>query len=476
MAEPPKDKRSVVNPDEEGQGVDQRVITVPVTADAVENGDRLKYYLNTVIGAMTPTIDNRILLLLPPGDYDLGTGSGISLSNDYVDVEGYGASRYNRESGEYTKPGTYIHLNAASPVIAITARDTHVRNLRVENESTERAIQINEANGCDKSRFVDLYLESASGAEAMATNDSGTTLIAAYLENCHTPDSLAQCTEFSGEARNCSGGDNSFGSQRGVGTATCSGHLEDCIAGDKSYGYTESAATDALFSGVAKRCIGGDKCFGYSDLGDGTFNGQVTDCVATDYSYGSTGTPATQGGIVGSSAVLSRCNSGSYSFGGSDTPAGNEQFLGIASLCNGTLNCFASDGDFAGSLFDCVAAGASFGGVSGSTSQQGKTMIRCVGLGLTVSIGLRDYLKIAHCELTAAGSLTDGVLQVTDSATEAPRVLNSTIDADSGSTYAVDSDGGANDIKMALCVLSLDIDPDLTNLIGSGNNVVDADL
>jgi len=29
---------------------------------------------------------------------------------------------------------------------------------------------------------------------------------------------------------------------------------------------------------------------------------------------------------------------------------------------------------------------------------------------------------------------------------------------------------------MALCILSKDIDPDLTNQIGSGNNVVDVDL
>lgn len=475
------DKQTNVNPGQAGGGADQMVIYVPAGDSATLNGTKLKQFY-TVAANLSPTASKRALLVVPSGEYDLG-GDDFPLDSEFVDIEGFGASRYNQETGEYTKPGTYIYsARDGNPVIRQTARDVHVRGLRVENTGTGSAYKINEVNGADRSRYVDMHFATvageteAPGLEADATN----TTISGYFENCHSAQGLAKCETFSGEAQHCSGGNKSFAywdSAAGTAVALCSGYVEDCIAGDDSYGASaDLVACAATFSGIAKSCKGGDRCFGYSADLDGTFSGTAWDCEAGDYCFGSTGTPATQGGIVATTAVLTRCVVGNYCFGGSDTPAGNEQFLGRASMCTGASNCFASDGDFAGICLDCSAGGKSYGGVSGTTAQTGGGLYRCLGVNLLAAIGLRPGIKVEHCSFRPHSTFTNAVLQVTDSTGTAPTVLSCTIACEAAASYAVDSDGAAENIKMALCVLSKDIDPNLTNQIGSGNNVVDADL
>ena len=88
------------------------VVVSPVPGDPVASGDALR---NELAGIESPATDNRYLLIIEPGDYDLGNG-GLT-TRSYVDIEGSG-------------PGmTTLHL-ADSSITLVDA--VEIRGLSVE--------------------------------------------------------------------------------------------------------------------------------------------------------------------------------------------------------------------------------------------------------------------------------------------------------------------------------------------------------
>jgi hypothetical protein len=269
------------------------------------------------------------------------------------------------------------------------------------------------------------------------------------------------------------GGLGSFGYCEN-GSVSCGASFRRCRGGDTSF--CAAGSGTAMFTGEAIDCEFGDECLGFSQSNDGTFNGVAKRCKGVDYCFGSTGTPATQGGIVGALALLRNCDAGNYSFGGSATPNGNDQFLGTAFLCSGVANCFGTDGDFAGICNKCSCAGYAFGGTGGTTSQAGKILWNCSVTQQMNSIGMRSGLQVYHGLYRGHSSMTSAPFKITDHASGSPKLNYVEIHASDSYTYAVDSDGSLRDVRMAHCLMNKDIDPDLTNLIATGSNVVDSNV
>lgn len=509
--------------------------------------------------------DNRALVLVPPGDYDIA-GTALAIDANYVDIIGMGnPCRRRIGSDVLDKPSVRIRGTNTSGVVQQTVRDVILENLRISQGTSNRTcMALNDAtNYADYSMYRGLCFDTdgaASGCYALTSATAGRvdatfeechTQLRGFLWNCDFYGAAYRCSAkqgsfagndnaaaeadlvFAGYAEDCEAQDYSFGGTIGGGNITFSGQCVRCkvntagfgtsiggtgpylvtfsgsctdcdnaaTGGLGSFGYCENGgATAVVFSGSIRRCRGGDssfcsastgnanfngeavdcdcgdRCFGFSQNNDGEVNGQLLRCNGGDYCFGSTGTPSTRSGRVSSSAVMYYCNAGSYSFAGSATPNGNDQFYGTALRCNGLANCFGTDGDFAGILYSCTCSGYAFGGPGGTTSQVGKILNDCTVVQHMNTIGLRDGIQVYRGLYRSHSSLIIAPFRVTASSVGSPKLNYVEIHASDSATYSVDANGSPQDIRMALCLVNKDIDTDLTNKIGSANNVVDSDV
>jgi len=459
------DVKFTLNPGDYGVGADQRVFRVPVGSNPILNG----LYLHEFLGYaknLSPTADNRVLVLLPPGDYDIGN-SGLQLDTDYVDVKGFGSCR-SIDGVVVQKPETYVHHgNGASYTVEVTAQDVRLEGLRIELDADGSAggypLRIDSATSASDSQFRDLYVENLVDSNAVGCWLSGTYLgIGGYWEHCHAEptQSFLRCQEFSGIARHCSGGQYSFGSNVASGV-TLSGEVYDCKGGNDSFG--SAAAGDGIFSGYAERCEGGNNCFGYSaqDSGgvEGRFEGVARFCTAGNYSFGSGPTSKSISAFTGEAYD---CEGGDNSFGAGSTP---------------------SDGSFSGRAERCVAGTDSFGGQSmsgimlgcrfdegGIRVSSGGRMIDCECLAATLAI-----------EIGANGIVSGGRFRTTN--TLAPfevvatgaEIFGAAIEAGSGAGFCVYA-AAAYSALITHCRMNLGIHANVTNYEASPYNVANANL
>ena len=310
--------RDILTPDS------QRVLIVENDATDLLRGQKL-LAAYAAAKTMSPTAVNRVTVLLPPGRYDLGTGSsepGILLDTDCIDLVGV-----DRELTVITSE------SGSAPTMKITAGDLMIASLTLQNRDIAPY-----ASGA--------YWDQGGGSALVIRN-----------------------VRFAG------GSSMAYGN-----SAYFNGTYIDCVAGDNSFGYGVSGGVGGTFI----RCKAGVSSFAGDSVSrnqSAVAGGTFIDCEAGDYSFG------TEGG--GCSGTFLRCRGGNCSFGGScsgtfrDCRAGDDSFGAVSGTwdmsgkfyrCLAGERSFGSNGHASGLFVDCVAGSTSFGGASGYPTG---TFLRC---------------------------------------------------------------------------------------------------
>lgn len=304
-------------------------VTVQTTEDPVQNGGNL-LAAYAEARAFTPhgfplAPDNRAVVIVPPGRYDLGDGT-LVLDTDFVDLVGLTTDRDSQYIvGEAGVPG--------SGVVAQTANDVRIENLTlhcVRGTGGEPNVYAYAPEADLPATRVTNCVFKADDVNAYSMR-LGVEYSGEYVD-CEAG-ALAFGFGFGGEAsgvfRRCRAGNSSFG-----GAAPATGTFEDCVAGINSFG----AGSGAM--GTFLRCVGGDYSFGgYTNFGSAA--GRFVQCRGGDFAFGGNGGTA--------SGEFIDCVAGEVAFGG-----------------GGSL--FGASGQASGRFVNCVAGAESFGGgVFGST-------------------------------------------------------------------------------------------------------------
>jgi len=283
-------------------------VVVETSNDPVQNGAML-LAAYAEAAALTPNgvslgEGNRAMVIVPPGKYDLGSGS-LVLNTAYVDLVGSTTARDNHhiygaangpESGVIRQlvghvriENLFVECTADSGDVTFTQSDpaayypdgsltnSVIRNCRfLANDTNAWSMRI----GVE---FTGTYENSTGGAYAFGgrSNANGTFI------NC-TGGSFAFGGGAGGTATgnfvNCTGGSASFGGGAG---GTASGIFVNCTGGNFAFGGGEGA----LSNGIFRYCTGGNGSFG----GDGTASGAYQYCVGGNESFGAFGSAA--GGV-----------------------------------------------------------------------------------------------------------------------------------------------------------------------------------
>ena len=310
-----------------GEGVNY--IAVDVSADdAVTNGANLlaayaASKLLTPNGAALAA-NNRAVVLIPPGRYDLGT-TPLILDTQFVDLDGV--------SGD---PKHVLITSAVtatnSGTIVQSANDIRVRAVTVQNTASTRQNYDNS----DASAYA------PQGAYALTVWEDVT------FDDNNSSWSMRHGVEYSGTFVGCTGGDYSFGGSLGGGSA--SGTFTNCTGGDYSFGGSLGGGSA---SGTFTGCTGGHSAFG----GYGSASGTFTNCTGGD--------DGAFGGYGHASGTFTNCTGGSLAFGGYGGTAS-----GTFTRCTGGDYAFGGDssGTASGTFTNCTGGNGSFGGFGGTLS------------------------------------------------------------------------------------------------------------
>jgi len=311
-------------------------IIVKVANDPVINGNNLleayRNAKNTKPNNQVLDENNRLSIIIPPGNYDLGTQS-LVLDTNFIDIIGSTTDRNNH----------YIYSNVflqSRGVIKQTINNVKIKNLRVKNTNntfvvgglvTDPAVYLPASTtvGTNGTEIENVFFECIEG-------NSYSTAITA-------PTSYFQ---YDGKYTKVTTGSRSFD--------YISNHaiLTDCDSiGNYSYG----SSTYGI-DGILIRCKGQNYSFGYGS--HGACFGTLRDCIGYDYSF------LTNGSFYGN---LTNCIAyGSHSFCSADSNAvGDLEYGGLLSNCEGhgqynfcaNTNANANDHRNAGWIMDCKSYG-----------------------------------------------------------------------------------------------------------------------
>ena len=307
-------------------------VVVQTVNNANTNGNNLRAAY-AAAAALTPggaalAADNRAVVFVPPGQYDLGA-STFTMDTDYVDV--VGLSTACEDQRIYRSGGN---------VLRQTASDVRIENLLLHYIGA--------------SYMVNAYYPNASGVASPATT---TVRNCAFRVNVTGYQSMRMSVEYAGTYEDCfAAGSDAFG-----GGGTASGTFTNCTGGRSAFGGGGTA------SGTFTNCTGGDWAFGGGN--GGTASGTFTDCTGGDNAFGGRGTASGTftdcaggdnafGGYEGTaSGTFNNCIGGAYAFGG-----------GIDAVASGTFrSCIAGDFSFGGNappssgkFYHCVGGTDSF--------------------------------------------------------------------------------------------------------------------
>jgi hypothetical protein len=350
-------------------------VVVKPTDNAMTNGANLIAAYATA-KALTPHgqalgADNRAVVLVPPGKYDLGS-SQLDMDTQYVDLVGLSTARENQHM--------YGTANGAGTgVIRQTANDVKIENIFVELMPTGYETLIYDDQD-PAAYFPDTPLASTVVRNCLFVGDD---------VHPYSGFSMRLGIEYAGQYEGCTGGRWSYG--RG---GYASGNFISCTGGYGSFG----AYGDA--SGSFKNCTGGERSFGYHGIASGTFN----NCIAEKYSFGYQGTASGNftgciggvssfgrlgdasgtfnnciGGVASfgydgiASGIFNNCNGGSSSFGSGSFGTAEGTF----SNCTGGSSSFGHDGNATGGRFYFCS-----GGVDSFTTNGSPTVIHCIRDGV----------------------------------------------------------------------------------------------
>ena len=323
-------------------------VVVQTTDDPATNAANL-LVAYTAAKALEPNgaalaTDNRAVVLVPPGAYDLGASS-LVMDTEFVDIEGLSNDREKQ------------HIYRDGHVLTQTASDVRIENLLLHYTGTSSSISA--------------YYPNASGVASPAAT---TIRNCEFRVNSGMYKSMRDGVEYAGTYEDClANGEYTFG-----GGGTASGTFTNCTGGN----YAFAADNSGVASGTFANCTADDYAFGGAG---GTASGTFTNCTADALSFGGGGTASGSfkdctGGMhaFGSSygtasGTFINCTGGQYAFGGSRSTAS-----GTFTNCTGGTSAFGAYYSTASGTFtNCTGGEYAFGGNSGGTASG--IFINCTG-------------------------------------------------------------------------------------------------
>ena len=337
-------------------------VVVEVTDDPATNGDHL-LHAYAEAAALTPhgqplSTTNRAVVLLPPGQYDLGTDP-LALDTEYVDLEGLSEDREKQHVY-----GTTPMTNTG--VISQSANDVGLTNLFVEIRRDSGGVN---TDASDPAAYFPEGDETATvirNCHFKATDEDHAWSMRIRIEYPGTYERVKAYTyafggrygTASGTFTHCSGGDRAFAGDHG----TASGTFTDCTAGLDAFGgwggsasgtFTDCTGGVSAFgggggtaSGIFNHCTGGDHAFGGGT--DGTASGTFIHCTGGDYAFA--------GDVMGTaSGTFAHCTGGEHAFGAWGSAEG-----GVFRYCNAGFDSFTSNGTPEPVVLYCIQDGAEY--------------------------------------------------------------------------------------------------------------------
>ncbi|MGD0061333.1 MAG: hypothetical protein ABSD58_18135 [Verrucomicrobiia bacterium] len=274
------------------------VIVAEGTND-LERGNNLQAAYTTAT-TLNPTSSNRVVVLVPPGSYNLGS-SGLTMNTSYVDVIGLVPATMTTKQVftdtwgiQHTKTVADVHCSVTiSGEISASVDDIRIESVVLTGyapyiSGTNTVLRHVEALWMPiDSDCPGQYIDCVGGDNCFA---SGTSWNPAANASGTFIDCVAGNGSFGGDAQISQGGGNAYGT------------FIDCTAGDYSFG-----AASYRVPGVFIGCVAGDESFG----GEGaTINGTFINCLGGSDCFG-----GDSGGSLDNAAKLQHCQGGTGSFG-----------------------------------------------------------------------------------------------------------------------------------------------------------------
>jgi len=257
-------------------------ITVKVTNDPVTNGNNLleayKNSKNTKPNNQVLNAENRLSIIIPPGNYDLGTQT-LLLDTQYIDIIG----STNAKEQHFIYSNIYIQNRG---VIKQTVNDVKIKNLRVKNTNntfvtnlltSDPAVYLPASNilGTQKTEIENVIFECIEGSSYSTAITSNYIQYQGKYTKVITGSRSFDYIESQAVLTDCeSTGDYSYG-WKGI-----DGYLIRCRGQNYCFGSSISADYYTSF-GDLKDCIGANYCFFYNT----SFFGSLKDCTGDAYSF-----------------------------------------------------------------------------------------------------------------------------------------------------------------------------------------------
>jgi len=311
-------------------------VVVETTADPAQNGTNL-VAAYAQAAALTPhgqalAENNRAVVIVLPGRYDLGTGQ-LELNTEFVDLVGLSSARddqyiFGTSNGEGTG------------VLRQTANNVRIENLVVECTRNSGGVSLD--NTDPAAYFPDSGLDQTliRNCQFLADNANAWSMRMGTID-------------YAGQYEDVHGGAYAF-----AGTGTASGTFTNCTGELGAF-----AGVGGLADGTFINCTGGDFTFG--GMG-GTASGNFVNCTGGSNAFGGGSNSVASGNFTG-------CTGGNFAFGGGFGSVASGNFTN----CTGATGAFGgSDGTASGFFNNCVGGGESFGGFG---SASGGRFYYCVG-------------------------------------------------------------------------------------------------
>ncbi len=480
----------------------QNYRVVKASGDAVANGTALLAAFSAA-QSLTPngvalSNTNRAVVYLLAGTYNIGAFD-LKLF-EFVDVIGIGAAQ------------DIVVTGVADGVFSAQATNNYVlKNLSITNTaaggSISHAIPVGTDNGVwdnlilnspntESTIFAGTYNNITGTVDHIFNGDiTGTVSNSTFTNNSCGFTATGDVT-ISGTIYNCKANSFSFGRTEN-GNLTISGTIDNCVSTNASSGsFGLASGGDCILSGIISNCKSGrasfingsvsaqitstgimDNCsipfdpvtggsfsFVHSSFGTVTMAGTIRNCQTNISGTTLRAFCASGTGVITISGTIQNCiSNGSHCFGASDGSS-NITISGTIIDCECPTNSFgfSSSGTMtvSGTIENCNGGTNSFG----STTSAGK-LINCVRTSsLGVHLGKIDRCTFSDNDASNA-SLTIGASAIVKYSTIYQQGVGECIDA-----------GSAISASVYLCSMNKALGSNVTNSIGTPNNVVDSNI
>jgi len=497
-----------------GYPLDSIVIVQHGDNDVANGTNLLDAY--TAAKALTPGglplgADNRALLIVPAGSYDLD-GLQFQIDTDFIDIQGHGICRRiagsspgQMDANSVKLPSTRIYGSAPIVLVGVSANDFNVKSIYIEQNSLgDAAVEVSESTGAPRSSWIDFAYKLADLSPTAGFKPvSPATKLAGYFEHCHCHWGFLW-GEFDGVIKNSSAADYSIGALTDAsGVGTFNGIAEDCAFAGNSVGFGDAGgivgtsavirrctvdvyccgASDntgaAAFNGLGEDIIASEACFGHAEGGEGSISGTLRRCVSTNVrSFAAGGSSGY--GVIKTGAIIKDCEGDDYCFASEDGGSSSNSIEtgSLLENCKGGANCFGGTaGSIRGKLINCETTNG-FAGPNGTLSTA--ELVNCRelenGVGEADSLTVfRNFESLFRRNIMPnfAGKMYDSKIKTSlDSCVE---VKNSNahfyycmFHAAGNSPLGTDS---AYDVVLVHCTFDGVLDANFTNLVSTPYNV-----